>query len=808
MIKKAIRLLALILTALLPLGAAAQTLTGSWSLLPSFGTTYSQIIETPQRTFVLAGGFLMSMTLDADSQVSETYYYNVSNKLSDSGINQIRYNFDKGYLMIAYTNGNVDLLYDDDHVVNMPELKDASLTTSHTIGQIDFGADRIVATTDFGIVIFNDERHEVVEAGMYGKKVDFAMIMGENLLIAVDNKLLWSPLNKRHPRLESFDTVKRPNGADQGIWPTSHPMARINDHQYVRIAVGNGNSSMLADFDPETGILTETVLRTNVSSAKLPANYADGKVFFTNSWLAYQVNADGTDELFYVLPQNTAQRGTSTFITTDKTSAWIAYNNNGFARYDLTEPAGTLLMDKYKPAAISVTRPFFLTWNNDNSKMYISSNARSAGMGDDGTAFQVAVYNNESGKVTDVTPSQKIVNAMRLTPDPDDAEIYYVGADYRGFKVIRNGEIIHHFSIDNTPFPNRQGLEYVVGIDFDPEGNMWVTTFADEQNSIIVLPVAKIKDAVATGNWDSISKSDWLVLDMPSSSASFYDTYMTFVKNRPYALYTSGFVDSGIVTINHNNTLTDFSDDRIYHTQKLTDQGGSSNTANGVYSITQDHDGKVWLGSNQGVFVMSDPAAAMSPNYMLTRPLVARNDGTNYGDYLLATECISSIAVDHSNCKWLATAASGVYRVSSDGSEILEHFNKDNSPLVSNTVYGVSVNPNNNEVFFATDAGVYVYNSSSSPAADDYSDVLVYPNPVRPEYTGMVTITGLMDNSLVKIADSAGNVVYTGTSEGGSMTWDVCNSNGSRVRSGIYFIMASQNAEGNTGVVAKVMVIN
>lgn len=808
MIKKAIRLLALILTALLPLGAAAQTLTGSWSLLPSFGTTYSQIIETPQRTFVLAGGFLMSMTLDADSQISETYYYNVTNKLSDNGINQIRYNFDKGYLMIAYTNGNIDLLYDDDHVVNMPELKDASLTTSHTIGQIDFGADRIVATTDFGIVIFNDERHEVVEAGMYGKKVDFAMIMGENLLIAVDNKLLWSPLNKRHPRLESFDTVKRPNGADQGIWPTSHPMARINDHQYVRIAVGNGNSSMLADFDPETGILTETVLRRNVSSAKLPVNYADGKVFFTSGSLVYQVNSDGTDDLFNVLPQNTAQRGTSTFITTDKTSAWIAYNNNGFARYDLTEPAGTLLMDKYKPAAISVTRPFFLTWNNDNSKMYISSNARSAGMGDDGTAFQVVVYNNESGKVTDVTPSQRIVNAMRLTPDQDDAEIYYVGADYRGFKVIRNGEIIHHFSIDNTPFPNRQGFEFVVGIDFDPKGNMWVTTFADEQNSIIILPAAKIKDAVATGNWNSISKSDWLVLEMPSSSASFYDTYMTFVKNRPYALYTSGASESGVMTINHNNTLTDFSDDRIYHTQKLTDQGGSSNIVNGVYSITQDHDGKVWIGSIQGVFVMSDPAAAMNPNYMLTRPLVARNDGTNYGDYLLATECISSIAVDHSNCKWLATAASGVYRVSPDGSEILEHFNKDNSPLVSNTVYGVSVNPNNNEVFFATDAGVYVYNSSSSPAADDYSDVLVYPNPVRPEYTGMVTITGLMDNSLVKIADSAGNVVYTGTSEGGSMTWDVCNSSGSRVRSGIYFIMASQNAEGNTGVVAKVMVIN
>ncbi len=66
-----------------------------------------------------------------------------------------------------------------------------------------------------------------------------------------------------------------------------------------------------------------------------------------------------------------------------------------------------------------------------------------------------------------------------------------------------------------------------------------------------------------------------------------------------------------------------------------------------------------------------------------------------------------------------------------------------------------------------------------------------------------------MDNSLVKIADISGNVLHQGRSEGGIFTWDGCNAAGERVRSGVYLVLASQNASGNSsGVVTKIMVIN
>ncbi len=101
-----------------------------------------------------------------------------------------------------------------------------------------------------------------------------------------------------------------------------------------------------------------------------------------------------------------------------------------------------------------------------------------------------------------------------------------------------------------------------------------------------------------------------------------------------------------------------------------------------------------------------------------------------------------------------------------------------------------------------------IYHSANAPAADDYSDVYAYPNPVTPDYTGDITITGLMDKSLVKIADAAGNVFHQTVSEGGMVTWDGCDPSGARVKSGVYFVFASQNSSGSSGVVTKILVIN
>ena len=78
---------------------------------------------------------------------------------------------------------------------------------------------------------------------------------------------------------------------------------------------------------------------------------------------------------------------------------------------------------------------------------------------------------------------------------------------------------------------------------------------------------------------------------------------------------------------------------------------------------------------------------------------------------------------------------------------------------------------------------------------------------MRPEYGGNVTIMGLMDNSLVKIADASGNVLAQMKSTGGMVTWDCCDQYGNAVKSGGELVFCSQaNGSGNA-VVTKIAVV-
>ena len=130
-----------------------------------------------------------------------------------------------------------------------------------------------------------------------------------------------------------------------------------------------------------------------------------------------------------------------------------------------------------------------------------------------------------------------------------------------------------------------------------------------------------------------------------------------------------------------------------------------------------------------------------------------------------------------------------------------------NSPLSSNTVYQVCCNPNSNSVYLTTPAGLYEYFSDSSPAEPTYDNIYAYPNPVRPEFMSDVTIMGLMDNSLIKIADASGFVIRQLKSTGGMATWDCCDQNGERVKTGVYMVLCSQANGSGEAVVTKIAVI-
>lgn len=189
---------------------------------------------------------------------------------------------------------------------------------------------------------------------------------------------------------------------------------------------------------------------------------------------------------------------------------------------------------------------------------------------------------------------------------------------------------------------------------------------------------------------------------------------------------------------------------------------------------------------------------------------VNNDDGTGTASYLLNGVNISAIEFDSAGRMWVSTEGSGISVINEDYNEIIEQFNTDNSPLPSNYVSALALDPLTNKVYTGGAWGLGVYASEQSPGHEDYDDVRVYPNPVRPEFSGQVTVDGLMNASLVKIVDAMGNLVYSGPSLGGTFRWNLRDIAGAPVRSGVYYICPSQSDDdsGPKGkVAAKLLVI-
>ena len=145
--------------------------------------------------------------------------------------------------------------------------------------------------------------------------------------------------------------------------------------------------------------------------------------------------------------------------------------------------------------------------------------------------------------------------------------------------------------------------------------------------------------------------------------------------------------------------------------------------------------------------------------------------------------------------------------MSENGQETLEHFTETNSPLLSNDIMSIAINPITGEVFFGTSSGLVSYQGNAVDASETFTNVHAYPNPVRENYNGIITITGLVKDTQVKITDLNGNLIYQTTSNGGIATWNGKNINGNKVSTGIYLVICA-NQDGTQSAITKIMVIN
>ncbi|MCO5232330.1 MAG: hypothetical protein M9888_01185 [Chitinophagales bacterium] len=247
-------------------------------------------------------------------------------------------------------------------------------------------------------------------------------------------------------------------------------------------------------------------------------------------------------------------------------------------------------------------------------------------------------------------------------------------------------------------------------------------------------------------------------------------------------------IESGLVVFSYNGTLDDKTDDKFISYTSSPGNGGLP--SNAINCVSVDLNGQIWIGSNQGVFTVPCPGAVFEKNCDAIQICVPRNDGTNFCDLLLETENVSSIAIDAANRKWFGTS-NGIFLQSEDGYKNIHYFSQENSPLLSNKIRSLGIDPNSGDLFISTESGIISYRAEATANSSTKGKPYAYPNPVRPEYHGDIAIKNLPENGDVKVTDIAGRLVAEGKSLGSQFIWDGKDIQGNRVKTGIYYILST-----------------
>lgn len=410
--------------------------------------------------------------------------------------------------------------------------------------------------------------------------------------------------------------------------------------------------------------------------------------------------------------------------------------------------------------------------------------------------------NFEEQEAIDLVGSQAYMNITEIIQDPRNPERHWLGTKRSGLYEFENYKLKNHYTYNNSPItsilpdnPNAGWYTRVTGLQFDKDNNLWMMN--NECDTIVRI----LKN---DGTWKA------LYYDDIKGCNTFRQTYFD---SRGWVWLVQWYLKfpkftSSIFVIDTNGTVDTEKDDKTVNITRFVNQDGSPYQPVHFQSITEDLDGNLWIGTTDGLFVTYEPANVFNSDFYLTQIKVPRNDGSDLADYLLTGVDVKCVAIDGANRKWVGTNSNGVYLISADGLETIEHFTTENSPLISNTINDIAIDGKTGEVFIATYNGLCSYKGDATdPERSMSSNTLkVYPNPVSPEYSGDVHITGLAYNSNVKIANAAGRLVHEGISNGGRFDWNCCDRSGNRVSSGIYYALCTDE-EGKKGACAKILII-
>jgi len=379
---------------------------------------------------------------------------------------------------------------------------------------------------------------------------------------------------------------------------------------------------------------------------------------------------------------------------------------------------------------------------------------------------------------------------IKVLINPYNPSQVYFGAWGAGVFVFENDELKTIYNETNSSLQSiYPGDEFIRigGLFIDEAQNLYVT------NSGVNAPISV---RTADGNWYSYNYPE-------ISGYGTVGEIINTVYNHKWVQLARG---GGLFVFNDNGTPDDMSDDETRRFS-IFDENGQIITGE-VFSLAEDKEGVVWVGTDQGVFTYYNPQNFYSgDNFYADRIKVIDTQNDTIVQYLLAKEKITAIAIDGANRKWFGTESSGVFLMSADGRDEIFHFNTQNSKLISNNITTIAVDGKTGEVFIGTNLGMVSFKGTATEGNASYAGAYVYPNPVRENYDGPITITGLAGNANVKVTDITGQLVYETTAFGGQAIWNGKNYSGKKVHTGVYLVFCTDE-KGKNKKILKLLVIN
>lgn len=753
---------------------------GQWNSHFSYEQDITQIIASENEVYALTDGKLFGYI---PSDESLTTYATVNG----ANISKAAYSKKHGCLVVVRTNSDIDLIYTQSRITNIPGLKNLAQNIDKTVNSISIDGDLAYLSTNFGLLIVNLEKGEIKESAIFHYPFNSTCVYNSKLYASTDKgtKVIDLSLNLQYP--ENWNNISLSD-------KYSYSDYTFNDSEITQFEVFDNKLTFLIPSKAVyyyNGSVVERILQGQDPQQMLSAN---------NRLFVYQPNRiwEIKDATSFNQINTNGKNLNALFSDNSKTNLlWVSFKDQQLSliKTDITTNSYEEVNTQIRPDGPLTNFPFFMAYSND--RLLLTGGRSSTNRHNipaqlsqlkDGSWF------NFSKSEIDAATGGNSRDFVSAISDPNDPDHILAASWGEGMYEFRNKKFIKRYDYDNstlesvsTKTPPTAGYTRVNGMSYDKSGNLWTQcSYA----------INRIKIFKKDGTWAQIYQKD---AERQNTSAK------TLIIDRYNYKWLSTYGGIPFILVyDDRGTIDNTSDDRYKFTNSFVDQDGKSIQIFRINCMVEDNSSNIWVGTDAGVFVIYNSTQIFSKDLVLNKIKIPNDDGT--ADILLENVEINALMVDGANRKWIATGT-GVYVVNDTGQETINHFTMENSLLPDNSIISLAYDPKTGIAYVGSEKGMASYKTEATEAAKSFSNVYAYPNPVRPEYEGPIVISGLMENSSIKITDVKGNLIHQGKSVGGQYTWDGRNAKKTKVETGVYIVFGASE-DGKEGVVTKIMFVN